>query len=301
MTWDYDTITSATPADSLADKIEAAMTDNGSYSHVETVTISTTDYRVWENSSAGFHIILQHATAGTGNLTIMLCETYNSSANTMGYVAAPSNTSYGYITSAYGFTTTNGGSASGFALDTSANIFRPTLTTNTTGFTYAVSASAHRVVAATLVGASYYGPIYAGEFDSFIDGSGGVDAETEPGAFALVNLSSGSGTSGAVTRFVDQVNAGANASGAFRFHSADSHTGTWGVPGALANPFDGLVISRVRYTASPSSGTTLGPRGLLKNIVFMSTSGSYAFGDELNVDGSPKYKVINGSTAVEMI
>lgn len=293
MTWDYDTITSATPADALADKIEAAMTDNGSYTHVETVTVASNDYRIWHNSSKGFHVILYHATAGTGNLNFQMCETYDSSANTMGYVGAPGSTAYGVITSDYGYTNTSGGSATGFTLNSSANIRRQIITTNTTGFTYLVSATSDRVVVATYIGTTAYGPLYIGTFESFLDGSGGTSAIEEPGAFCIADLSS---SSCGATRFVDIV------AGSYRFHATTPHLTTYGTPAALAFPWNGIVVSRIRiYPSSSGSGTTLGPRGLLKGVVAMSNYASYSFGDELNVGGTAKYKVVTTTEAVEML
>lgn len=300
MTWDYGTITSATPADALATKFEDAMTDSGAYTLVENYTASSVKYRVWNNSGKGFHIILSHASAGTGNLDVRLCESYNSTTHTQGYITQGVSGSPGlttYLRSDYGYTTTLAGAATGFAI-TSGQTY--SWTTNTTGFTYAISATSDRIVGATLVGSTVSGWHYAGKFDTFLTGVGGPAAVAEPGAFCLATRT-GSFYTVTFTRYVNPPVAGTSTAG-YGSGGFGPYGYFQGEPGAYNSVWDGIVVAKQYITQNAGSSGVAGLyRGLLKGVVYMSSSTSYAFGDELNVGGSPKYKVLTTTQAIEMI
>lgn len=294
MTWDYATITSSTPADALADAFETAMTDSTSYSHVEDHTASSVKHRVWNNSGAGFHVILSHADDGTGNLSLRLAESYDSSANTVGYPALH-NVS-GYVRADYGYAATFGGAATGHSITTPSSF---TLNTNTTGFTYLISANSNRVIVATYTAGTAYGAFYAGKFETLLDGSGGAGAVTEPGAFYCGPIAAGS-NGRAMTRVPVPAVAGVNSAS---WSSYQGTTTNWttisGTPSSKNQMFDAVVLSRV---ALGHGGTAMDSRGLLYGAVHMTSSTtSYTFGDELEVGGVAKYKVAGSSHAVEMI
>lgn len=295
MTWDYGTITSATPAHQLANKLGNAMTDSGYYSEVDDYTISTTRYRVWQNSGEGFHVVVLYASAGTGNVSVKLCENYNASTHTASYPARLS----GYIQSDYGLGTSAGSGSGGYALDSGLWSSRAAVATNTTGFTYAVSASQKRVTWATFVGTSYYGPAYTGKFEPLyplIVGAGPAGfSGADPGPFWVGNSASAV-EAGAYSRYPApyQVGTSQTIQG-----SPSAFTNPDGIPGQYNPVWDGILLSRLQLLHYINYASV--PRGLLYGVVTHTNSGSYAFGDELTVSGTPKYKVISGSQSIEML
>lgn len=298
MAWDYNTIASATPATTLANRFKTAMESEG-YTEVDDYTSGTERYRVW-NSGNGFHIILNHATAGTGPLTMRLCETYNSTNHTTGYIAINVSSVTPYLRSDYGYASSFNGSASGFGLTGPTSFF---WNTNTTGFTYGVTVTPSRIIAVTYVGSSLSGWHYAGKFDTLLTGeNAGPAAVVEPGPYCIATRSQNFWTV-ACTRCVNPERAGVDGSGFFNYSHLDLDYVT-GVPSNYSKVFDGIMVSRLVIQGG-ATGTGYGTnsyqrRGILKGVVKFQTDGSYAFADELTVNGSPKYKVVNDSYAIEM-
>lgn len=306
MAWDFGTVTSTAPANALANKFEAMMSDAG-YTNIENYTPSTgattTKFRVWK-SSKGFHVILFHATDGTGNLNLRMCEEYSASTHNGTYIThEASNAPSGYVRSDYGYTNTFGGSAD-FTVNSISSSpwnFR-TWNTNTTGFTYAVSATLDRFIASTLVGSSIYGWHYAGKFDTFMTGaSAGDNAVVDPGPYCLASPNEAYASIWC-TRFIKKSAAGVNVN-AWGNYIYGNYIDLQGVPGTPNLEYDGIIVSP-RYIAGNSYYQDLherAMRGKLIGIVNMYTSSSYAFGDELLIGGTPKYKVVGTSNAIEML
>lgn len=294
MTWDFGTITSATPATQLGTKIAAAMTDSGHYAEVDDYTLSGDRYRVYRNAGEGFFVILKHASGGTGAVSAGLCETYNSTAHTAGYVA----TSTGYVKSDYGLSPINTAPypIDGWPLNNGPQ-YPGSAGTNTTGFTFLVSASSKRVCFATLVGQTSSSIVYNGAFEPFVQsivGSGPAGwTGADPGPFV-----SGVIGGGAVARYTRHPYPGAV--GTYRTINSNglgNFTTVSGTPGSYNAVVDGILVSRPQaYTADLPY-----PRGLLYGAILMESSSNYAFGDELTVNGSAKYKVVTTAHAVEML
>jgi hypothetical protein len=282
MAWDYGTITDANPADALMDKIEGCMTDPA-WTFEEELTPAEMGGtsglgRIWDNSN-GFHIAIE-VYETTHYVKLYLAEGYNASTNKCIRPALISSQTVGADYS-YG----NGAEYTwAMASPYSAG------TVNTTGFTYAISATANYLYVATLVGSTVSG-VHAGKFDTLMT--------SDPGPYYITALSSvdvGS-TIGGHTRVP-------NGSGSQSFGGAlVSHTGEHGTPGSYDATHAAIVISRIRVQNRGNADTH---RGLLKGVVAAITSGSYAFGDELDVSGTPKYKVLYAvagasGVAIEMV
>jgi hypothetical protein len=280
MAWDYGTITDANPADALMDKIEGCMTDPA-WTYEEQLAageMGTSGLgRIWGNSN-GFHVAIE--VYETSHITrLYLAEGYNAATNKCicptrsGAETVGADYSYGN-SAEYTWTNAVGKSCG---------------TLNTTGFTYAISATANYLCVATLVGTTI-AAAYAGKFDTLM--------ASDPGPYcssALASIDAGVG-SAEHTRVP-------NGSGSQMFNGAlVSHTDSHGTPATYDAIHNAIVLSRVRVQNRTAVDTH---RGLLKGIVTVPFSGSYAFGDELDVGGTPKYKVLtsggNGTFAIEMV
>jgi len=268
MAWDYGTITDANPADALMDKIEACMTDPA-WTYEEQLTAGDMGGaypgRIWGNSN-GFHVTIGWVDPTT--VYLLLAEGYNPSTNKCicpamaGTLAVGADYSYGN-SAEYTWVT---------ACAYSAGV-------NTTGFTYAISATANYILVATLCG-STIAVVHAGKFDTLM--------ASDPGPYGIYNM-----TTFCHTR-VPNVTGSASFTGSLIEHT-DSH----GTPGNYDVTHNAIVLTRLRIPNRTSTDTH---RGLVKGLVAMTSSGTYAFGDELDVSGTPKYKVLSGGTrAVEMV
>jgi hypothetical protein len=285
MAWDYGTITDANPADALMDKIEGCMTD-AAWTFEEELTpgeMGTTGLgRIWGNSN-GFHVAIEVYELGA-YVYLRLAEGYNAATNKC---IAPARNTSAPVGADYSY-----GNSAEYTWANAALI--PLGTLVTTGFTYAVSATATYLFVATLVGTA---PTAAqvGKFDTLM--------VSDPGPYCGCSFLGGALAS--TTVYHTRV---PNTTGTQDFGgSLVAHTDTHGTPATYDVTHNALVLSRQRITnRGPGSPDT--HRGLLKGTVTMTASATYAFGDELDVDATPKYKVIVANTgayvsyqAVEMV
>jgi hypothetical protein len=270
MAWDYGTITDANPADALMDKIEACMTD-AAWTFEEELTageMGTSGLgRIWHNSN-GFHIAIE-VYEGGHQVNIRLAEGYNATTNKC---TCPAMTGANAVGADYSY-----GNSAEYTWGTAVGVNTGTL--NTTGFTYAISATANYLFVATLVGAAAY-HVHAGKFDTLM--------ASDPGPYAMFTTAS---------FYFTRV---PNTTGTQLFYgNAAAHTFASGVPGTYDTQHGAIVLSRVRCQNRQSTDPG---RGLAKGLVIFVSSGSYAFGDELDVTGTPKYKVFGSQPyAIEMI
>jgi len=280
MAWDYGTITDANPADALMDKIEACMTDPA-WTFEEELTAGEMETnglgRIWGNSN-GFHIAIQvYETSHV--VSLHLAEGYNAATN-----KCTRPTRYGTDTVGADYSYGNGAEYTWASAYT-----RTTGTLNTTGFTYAISATANYLCVATLVGPTIT-VAYAGKFDSLM--------ASDPGPYCSTGFGSLDAGSNAASHTRVP-----NTSGSQSFAGAlISHTDSHGTPGTYDVTHAAIVLSRIRVQNRTATDTH---RGLLKGVVAVPSSGSYGFGDELDVNSTPKYKVLiaagNSTVAIEMV
>lgn len=291
MTWDYGTITSSTPATQLTTKIGEAMVNSGYYQQVDDHTISSYRYRVWQNSTKGFYVVLRHLTAGTGTVDGGLCEQYNSTTHIASYPAR----TIGIVQADYGLGKAISYGSGGYALNDFDYNYLNT-NSNTTGFTYQVSASEKRVAYATLYGTTTSGIAYIGTYEPLVGkivGAGPTAwSGSDPGAYIC------GGPSTSVNQFTrsltpTRINQAVNVNvGVASFNNVS------GTPGNYNSFWEGIVVTR--YYFNHYYDNTL-PRGLLYGIVGFSSSSTYVFGDELTVNGVAKYKIASSTSAIEMI
>jgi len=270
MAWDYGTITSATPCDALMDKIEACMTDPA-WTFEEELTAgemgSSGLGRIWHNSN-GFHIAIEVYELGS-YVYLRLAEGYNATTNKC---IAPARNTSAAVGADYSY-----GNSAEYTWTNATFISLGTLVT--TGFTYAVSATANYLFVATLVGTTPSAG-WAGKFDSLM--------ASDPGPYCATEFYGGAGASTTVRHTRVPNTTGTQAFGG----SLVAHTDTHGTPATYDVTHAALVLSRQRVTNRGSLGDPDTHRGVLKGTVTMTTSATYAFGDELDVGGTPKYKVI---------
>lgn len=323
MTWRYGTISNATsPADELVRIVCQAALDSGYYVEVESPGAGGTvgngyssggfRWRVLYNATAGFHAIIKNAPTGTTNPEFFISEGYNPVNHT---ISNPSLVQ-GWLFSDYslGSGNTSTAATTGLALGTGGFVTAGG-GVNTTGFTYAISATVDRIMVTTLVGTSSGAPVYIGRLDPnylYWNNFNGSGPGGTPG-----EVSSNVITNGVVdsynyfTRYPYPLYVDSYIGNA-RFSSYQRSVIS-GTPGSYNNFVDGILVSRyhtypVYYNSSPPgvlSASSDYPRGLLVGVVKMATSGSYAFGDELTYNNGVstinKYKVVNSYCAIEMI
>lgn len=327
MTWDFGTVSSTQPANILCNKFEAALLDCGGYTNIEnyqpSATVTNYKHRIWQ-STQGFVISFTHRVDGTDNVYLGFSEDYSAASHSLIYPSYSSlnisTSGSGQVRSDYGIST-NGWPTTGAAGQTNTQALSTGysysygfnssryLSTNTTGFTYAISATAKRVIVATLVSTSTYGWHYLGKFDTMMNGIGGPsNINVEPGSYCAASYSLGNYSNVSLTRSISP-SAGLNDSFGWGSYYHNNFTPTYGIPSTYNKIYDGILLSKLyiyRNSSSNSLYSTLNEtghfRGMLDGVVtHTSEANAYSFGDELFVNGSAKYKVINSNFSIEMI
>lgn len=326
MTWDYGSISSVTRDTIFGNKIVNAAVDSGKYDLVDDVVVPSGNYyyaderfRVLQNSTAGFSVIIRHSNSGSvGTIYFYLVEDYNASTHTWSKSVYASSS--GFMNSDYLACNTSGSVPYTLTPFSGSLIGIPypqagyygignglgsaiTLNTNSTGFTYAISATVDRIALATYVGQTVYGIRYIGRFDPFLNnvvGAGTGGLTSDPGPYVMI---SGALTGTSTTYFTrspqpNRIYSGSNQVTADFTGITSSSSDTSGTPGGYNSIVNGIMVSRPWVYLSQAPYPR---RGLLYNVVNFTGSGNYAFGDELNVNGVPKYKVITQDCAIEMI
>lgn len=160
---------SATPAISMRDVLESAMTAHGNWEFVKTLQSGGLDYRVWKNRGVGngfgsdWYLFLVYSTTGTGNVSYFCAENFNSSTNVFNHPCPLETTASTAPAADFSF-----GGATTYAFTTYlTNAHVETLTLSTTQFDYFIKVCKGHVMINIRVGSTTNG-IYVGLFDTFM-------------------------------------------------------------------------------------------------------------------------------------
>jgi hypothetical protein len=276
MAWEVGTITDATPALRLQERVEAVLGQVSGWSFIEEVIISGATYRVWHRSHATypFYIILYRLNAT--QLYVGLCEGYNQT-NHQAIRPAPADNNPANVA-----VDGSRGNGTGYALnDTSAIYYGLSANLPTTGFTYIIQVTTQQLIFSAWAGSSGYLGRWVGRFTPLWSNDPYPVANSD----ALINI----GTVRRTVAFTRQVGvsptAGANGVGAWNgyvspFVSSYSGTPTYQLtfpsnPCLLVGPLG--LAAEVRDAANSSNVSAW--RGIIENVVTINGTTGFTHGD----------------------
>jgi hypothetical protein len=294
MAWEVGTITDATPALRLQERVENVLGQVPGWSFIEEVIISGTTHRVWYRSHATypFYIILRRTSAQ--HLYVGLCEGYDQ-MNHQAIRPAPADNNPANVA-----VDGSKGNGTGYALSDTSAIYYGTLTAlPTTGFTYIIQATTRHLIFSAWVGSTGYLGRWVGRFTPLWSNDPYPVANSD----AFSNASLGARRQVAYTRQVGVPPAsGTFGVGAWNGNVDTFVSGNSGTPSAqatfpsnpciLVGPFG---LSAQMKDASGSSTINVW-RGIVENVVAHPSSTTFTHGDRFLQNSVETHFVVVGSS-----